>query len=262
MAMTWTPPSRKAAQKLPAIEIAETNQVQTYLDWLDGNPGIPRTVPPLFRDFAVRFSRSYFSPERGDKEPRKFEYEEVVHYEDDLARLWVSHSIDGRKVLMVSSEYVQYDGVTVRATVTAPHTTPYTEEWLQREGVAALYTVLAVQAYILYHRPEVVPVELAEPPRNRGASPARTPGRKPVKTIGGTVRKIIRLSAADPAPPMERHYKAIQWNVRGHYRRLTRKDGTPYLAYVKPHLAKRGEAKAAANTYRLTAAPKKEDEND
>lgn len=240
-ATTWQPPSIAAMGKLPAIDIEGVNRSQYYLDWFDAHPEIPRAIPPIYRDFIIRHSRSYYSPDK-DKAERVYSYIECIHYNDDMTELDACHVIDGKKVLTVHSRYLDYDGIHVKASLSAPGSTRYTEEWLRREGIATIYTALALQAYILYHRPEVVPVYLSEAAtqkRNVKSVPAK---KSAVKKITPTVKRYIRLSEAD-VERVTRQYRAIQWMVRGHYRRYTRKNGEQYLRFVAPHTAKRGEKK-------------------
>lgn len=234
----WIPPSVKSMEKLPTIEVIGENTIQVYLDWFNENKTIPRTIPPLYRDFVIRFSRTYPNKTPG-LPPVPHQYIECVHYAEDLASLEVCHVIDGKKVINVQSEYVQYDGPTVYAKASAPGSSPYDESWLKNEGMAVIYSVLAVQAYILYHRPEVVPVYLDSVPEKKAKkSSLDGGGKEKKKVISVTVRKFIRLSVEDK-PPKERNYRAIQWAVRGHYRRLSHKDGTEYMVYIRPHLAAR-----------------------
>lgn len=237
--MTWQPPSVKAAAKLPTIEIEGVNRVQHYLDWLDAHTEIPRAVPPLYREFRILFRRSYYAPGKDARE-RVYEYAEIVHYDDDLAGFAAAHVIDGKKVCLVTTRYVDYNGVNVKAAVTAPPSTPYQLDWIRREGVAVVYTVLSVQAYLLYHRPEIVPVFLTDPPKPRAQRAAPRKAEPKPRAVRDTVKRYIRLSETD-AEPTARQYRAIQWTVRGHYRRLTDKQGAERLVYIKPHTAKRGE---------------------
>lgn len=235
--MPWTPPSLKAAEKLPCIEIAEPDQVQTYLDWFDAHGEINRCIPPLYKDFIIKFSRRF---SEGRRTPDTHHYVEIVHYDDTLTELEAVHVLDGKKILRIAANYAEIDGKRIHVKLTAPTNSPFTESWLKDEAVAVACTVLSVQAHILYHRPEVIPVVLPAPERRSGGK--RTPTQRKIKQ---TVRKYIRLSASDPLPSV-RNYRAIQWQVRGHYRRITGADGKERLVYVRPHLAKRGNRKTAA----------------
>lgn len=231
----WTPPSLEKAEKLPQINVEQCDLVQKYLDWFNANKGISRTVPPLYKDFTIKFSRSYNGVVHN--------YIEIVHYFDDLCGFDACHVIDGKKVMTVRSNYADYVDSTIKLSASVPVQTKYTNDWLKNEATAVGCTVIAVQMYILYHRPELVPVEIV--PDTRRASPKKSSThnstQRPVRKISDKKRVIIRLSASDPEP-RRINYRSIQWQVRGHYRHL--QNGK--IIYIKPHLAKRGWKKNAA----------------
>lgn len=230
--MSWTPPSIKKLGNLPHIVVEEVDQIQKYIDWYNANPGIPRTVPPIYQDFVIEFSRSYLPG------PRTYRYIEIVHYDDDLCGFQVAHVIDGKKMGIISSRYEDYDDARIKIGLTAPTSTLYKVEWMKQEGVTAACTVLAVQMYILYHRPELVPVELPEPRRERLPAGKKPQNGMARKVIADTRRQIIRLGEKDTDFRVV-NYRKIQWTVRGHYRRL--KSGK--VVYVRPHAARRGNKK-------------------
>lgn len=232
--MTWTPPSLTSADKLPTVELVGDDLVETYRAWMLDHTEIPRCVPPIHRDFTLRYTRRFGGE-------RVYSYMEIVHYSDDLTVLELCHVIDGKKVLCCDSLYVEYRGDQISIDVTAPASTPYPQDWLDNEAGYAVTAVLSVQAYLLYHRPDIIPVLVDKPRKSSGKS---KPSKRE-RTVRDTVRRYIRLTADDPEPRAV-NYRAIQWTVRGHYRRLTAKDGTAKLVYVKPHTAKRGEKKITA----------------
>lgn len=231
--MTWTPPSLTSADKLPTVELAGDDLVETYRAWMREHPEIPRCVPPLYRDFTVRYTCRF-----GD---RVHSYTDIVHYSDELTVLALCHVIDGKKVLCCESFYAEYRGDQIPIHFTAPESTRYPVDWLENEAGATVMAVLAVQAYLLYHRPDIIPVFVDKPRKSSGKSNQS----KRERTVRDTVRRYIRLTADDPEPRAV-NYRAIQWTVRGHYRRITAKDGTAKLVYVRPHTAKRGEKKITA----------------
>lgn len=155
-ATVWHPPSAKRIAKLPAIVIAGNGSNQNILDWINANPRIPRQVKPLYQDFVIRYTRRYYTPGQ-DIMPRVYEYENCVHYDNTGTQLYASHAIDGRRIIIVHSNYADYNGINIKATVTATESIEeqYGEEWLRQEGAAVIYTVLATQAYIQWN-PEVV----------------------------------------------------------------------------------------------------------
>lgn len=249
MGLNYQFPSLKKIGKLPTIELADGSLLQKYKDWFSGSE-IQNCVPPLFRDFVIRFSLSF-----GDAE---HDYIEIVHYNEEMTEFAACHIIDGKKVMELESYYAEYYEDKIHALVHAPLTTKYSEEWLRNEASATVTAVLAVQAFVLYHKPEVVPVYLSESPKQgketaeKNSKPAQTRSKS---RVADSVRKYIRLTAEDKIP-VQRNYRAIQWQVRGHYRHLENKDGKRYVIYIKPHLAKRGNKPNAPRNIAVEANPK------
>jgi len=130
----------------------------------------------------------------------------------------------------------------------------------EQSAEAAVTSILAVQAYILYHKPEVIDVYAEPKPRKKPAqTPAKLNQSKPPKTVlRETVKRYIHIGETEK-PAVARHYSAIQWQVRGHYRRYKDDNGAvKKVIYIAPHLSKRGgdgKKKKKAGTYVL---PKKE----
>lgn len=241
-------PSIKKIGKLPTIELSDGSLLQKYKDWFSGS-GIQNCVPPIFRDFVIRFSLSF-----GDKE---HDYIEIVHYNEEMTEFAACHIIDGKKVMELESYYAEYYEDKIHALVHAPITTKYSEEWLRNEASATVTAILAVQAFILYHKPDIVPVYLSDPPKQRKKNEENTGTVKTSKKrVTDSVRRYIRLTSEDSAP-IQRNYRAIQWQVRGHYRHLENKDGKRYAIYIKPHLAKRGNKPNSPQSFIVDADPKK-----
>lgn len=243
----WTPPSVKKLDKLPHIQIEGDNHVDMYLNWLDVNSDLPRTVPPIWTDFVITFSRT-FPPDN-----RRHEYIEIVHYDDDLCGLSIAHLLDGKKILTVVSRYADYVGPMVKGSVYYPQNSRFKPDWLQNEGRSVIVTVLAVQLYLLSTKPEVVPKILPAPKRRANADIAQrrnTTVRE--KSYKAQRVKYIYLTKDDPPPKRVVNYRQISWMVRGHYRNQPIKGGTK-LIYIAPHRAARGEKKAGAMRLKLKA---------
>lgn len=244
-------PSLNKIGKLPCIELAAPNLAEKYARWFREAEGIPRCIPPLYQDFVIRHTAVYpDGPSRS--------YVEIIHYRDDLTQLEVCHIMDGKKILTAESNYSDYYDLMVHVAVRAPASSPWDASWLKNEGLAAVFCVLATQAFILYHKPDLIPVELPEPngkrksPKIQSAPPSET-------HVKDAVRQYIKLTSADDAPA-QRNYRAIQWKVRGHYRHLEHADGTKYVIYIKPHLAKRGNKPNNPKVFEVEATPKKEED--
>lgn len=249
MGLNYQFPSISKISKLPCIDVSEVNLAIKYQEWFREAEGIQRCVPPLYQDFVIKYSLDHGTGEHN--------YIDIVHYTDDLTQFAVCHVMDGKKILTTESDYSDYYDLTVHATVKVPSTSPYDMAWLKNEGLATVFGVLAVQAFILYHKPEIVPVELPEPKRKqkKTSENRETSVSAPKSHIKDSVRHYIRLAAGDYAPA-KRNYRSIQWQVRGHYRHLEHKDGTKYAVYIKPHFAKRGEKKNIPQTVVVDADTK------
>lgn len=238
--MSYTFPSLKNAEKLPQIVLDGDNSVQRYRDWLSES-GIVPTVPPLHEDFVLRYSCSFGG--------RRYDYADIVHYTDDLTGFIACHSISGKKALEVECSYLENDtpGI-VSGHASAPASSPYREDWLRSESSAVCTAVIATQAYILYHRPELIPTVLPEPQRRTSKKPYAA---KRAAYVARERRQIIRLG--DPGRlPVAKNYRAIQWQVRGHYRRLKNPDR---LVYIRPHTAQRGKKKLSPAPIIVKEAP-------
>lgn len=230
----WTIPSVSKLDKMPTIEFTAVNLLCEYRDWFNTHKEIPRCIPPLYQDFCIRYKLQF-----GERE---HDYIDIVHYNDELTALAACHCIDGKKVLFVESHYLDYDGANIKSSLRVPAKSRYSEDWLKNEAVATIFAVLGVQAYLLYHRPDIVPVFVdAKPSAKR--KPAKAQPR--TRTVSNIQKRYIRIGA-DDKPPRIVNYKAIQWTVRGHYRRITDKDGNRRMIYIKPHTAKRGKKKITA----------------
>lgn len=239
---TYQFPSLKAAEKLPAIELEGHDLPDKYRGWLSEHPEITTQVPPVYRDFTIRYTQ--------DWNGRIDHYVDIVHYSEDMTQYDACHAIEGKKIFELHADYAEYAGEDMPLHMTAPETTRYSREWLIAEGKATGHLIAAVQAYILYHRPEVIPVYLTDPPQRRKSSASKPVPKSGTKTVAKTVRRYIRLTGEDPLP-REINYRKIQWTVRGHYRRLPQKDGSEKLTFVRPHTAKRGERKTPAGTLKI-----------
>lgn len=218
MGLNYQFPSLKKIGKLPTIELSEANLANKYAIWFREAEGIPRCVPPLYQDFVIKHRFAFADGEH--------DFVDIVHYSDDLTQFEVCHVMDGKKILTSATDYADYYDLTVHAEVRIPENSPWDIAWLKNEGFSAVFMVLAVQAFILYHKPDVIPTELPEPKgKKKKSAEQRNTSSAPSKSrVKDSVRRYIRLTAEDEAP-VQRNYRAIQWQVRGHYRHLEHADG-------------------------------------
>ena len=239
----WQEPSLKKLGKLPCIELAGEGTVEEIKGWLKEHPEISRCVPPLYPDFVLRYKVRINS--------KLHEYVDIVHYSEDLTVFAVVHCIDGKKVLRADVDYNGVEGDRVPIYGTYPASSPYKDEWLQYETTATVPAVLAVQAYLLYHRPDVIPQVIDRPAPKPRKVPRKPEYKQSDRTVAPTVRRIIRITPEELREPKPKKYRAISWQVRGHYRRITGRDGEQRLVYIRPHTACRGKRKLAPGTIKI-----------
>lgn len=224
-------PSDKACEKLPRIVVG--GNANAMIEWINQHTEIDRRVPPVFSGWFVI-------------ELQQDEYKIVIcaTYTKDKTAFGFRSSINGLRAVVASMDYAKIgnDGV---AEVDSHYSTgalrTYSEGWLQQFAIFSINVIIAVQAYILYHKPEVIEqVVDASAPRK---TPDHTPQKKRKKSgnvkIKSTVRKLIRIDTRD-LPPKEYKYKKLAWSVRGHYRRVGKEKK---LKYIAPFTCSRGGAK-------------------
>lgn len=224
----WSPPKLSTVGKFPTVDIR--GDVNEYIQWFFLG-GINPFIPPIYREFVILFDST------GGKCTVYVEYLNMAQFRLCFYR-------GDKKKFFVSVDYDKASG----------------NEWEfdfhncsndasnERTSMIIIRLVLAVQAYILYHKPDVVPILIIDggekkPPKK---SAAKSVSAEPDRKIKKQVKKYIRLDAEDSKIMRDkspRNYRAIQWQVRGFYRRQNYKGGKTKMIYIAPHSAKRGEKK-------------------
>ena len=232
-------PSDKACEKLPRIVVG--GNANAMIEWINAHTEIDRRVPPVFAGWFV-------------VELQQDEYKIAIcaTYNDDKTAFIYRASINGLRAVIASMDYAKIDNdgfATIDSHYSAGALRAYSEEWLEQFAIFAANSITAVQAYILYHKPEVIE-QVADV-----SAPRKTPDhatQKKRKKSGGvkiksTVRKLIRIDTRD-LPPREYKYKKLAWSVRGHYRHVGKEKK---LKYIAPFTCNRGGAKnkPKAKTY-------------
>lgn len=241
-------PSDKACEKLPRIVVG--GNANAMIEWIDQHTEIDRRVPPVLSGWFVI-------------DLRQDEYKIVIcaTYTKDKTAFVFRASINGLRAVIASMDYAKIDDNGF-ATIDSHYSTgalrTYSEEWLQQFAMFSVYVIIAVQAYILYHKPDVIEqvVDASAPrktPDNAHQKKRKKSGNVKIKS---TVRKLIRIDTRD-LPPREYKYKKLAWSVRGHYRRVGKEKK---LKYIAPFTCNRGGAKnkPKAKTY-VVEEPKKQE---
>lgn len=256
----WVPPNLKKLD-LPTIEIPEENAVDKYHYWLDAHPEINRAVPPIYKDFTIRFSKSFTYPDR----PKVIhDYIDIVHYSDDLCAFAVCHVIDGKKKLISICDYDWIKAQNYNIICLVPHINSMSDEFIQTEPSSPVSLTIAIQNFLFLHKPEIIPTVLPKSDRRSKPTTVNTQKQQPHKKVKDTVKQYIRLDGTIPKVRTY-HYNKLQWQVRGHYRKTTH-DKKPCLIYIAPHYAKRDgikcKVKVSQPVTEITANPlKKENES-
>lgn len=232
-------PSDKACKKLPRIVVG--GNANAMLEWINQHTEIDRRVPPVLSGWFVI-------------ELQQDEYKIVIcaTYTNDKTAFVFRASINGLRAVIASIDYAQIDNDGV-ATVDSNYSTgalrTYSEEWLQQFAIFSVYVIIAVQAYILYNKPEVIEqaVDASDPRKTPNNSHQKKRKKNGNVKIKSTVRKLIRIDTRE-LPPREYKYKKLAWSVRGHYRHVGK---DKKLKYIAPFICNRGGAngKPKAKTY-------------
>lgn len=241
-------PSDKACEKLPRIVVG--GNANAMLEWINQHTEIDRRVPPVLSGWFVI-------------ELQQDDYKIVIcaTYTNDKTAFVFRASINGLRAVIASMDYAQIDDNGF-ATIDSHYSTgalrTYSEEWLQQFAIFSVYVIIAVQAYILYHKPEVIDQVVDAPAQHK--TPENTNQKKRKKNgsvkIKSTVRKLIRIDTRE-LPPREYKYKKLAWSVRGHYRHVGKEKK---LKYIAPFTCNRGGAKnkPEAKIYEIEEPKKQE----
>lgn len=228
----YTFPSRKKMATWPNIRIE--GDPNRFPKWLSENPDIDRRVPPVYLEFLVDAGK----------------YVIAVHYSESLTgfafRLWYSE----RTLLVGYVDYEYINGTTVHVSASASQSAAdnYGQDWLEQTSLAAALTVIGVQAYMLYFKPEITEQIYTPQHSNRSSSSGRRITQQPIRIRKHRIKRIT-LSAADK-PRKDIEYHKLAWHVRGHYRHVGK---DKHLAYIQPHTSTRGgkRYKTTAQQYEI-----------
>lgn len=241
-------PSDKACEKLPRIVVG--GDANAMIEWINQRTEIDRRVPPVFSGWFVI-----------ELQQGKYKIVICATYTNDKTAFVFRASINGLRAVIASMDYATIDNDGV-AEVDSHYSTgalrTYAEDWLQQFAIFSVHVIIAVQAYILYHKPEVIEQVVDASASHKTPENAHQKKRKKngsVK-IKSTVRKLIRIETRE-LPPREYKYKKLAWSVRGHYRRVGKEKK---LKYIAPFTCNRGGAKnkPKAKTY-VVEEPKKQE---
>ena len=241
-------PSDKACEKLPRIVV--DGNANAMIEWINQHNEIDRRVPPVLSGWFV------IEIQHG-----KYKIIICATYTKDKTAFGFRASINGLRAVIASMDYekIDNDGVaTVDFHCSAGALRTYVEDWLQQFAIFSVNVIIAVQAYILYHKPEVIEqvVDASAPRKTPENSHQKKRKKNGSVKIKSTVRKLIRIDTRE-LPPREYKYKKLAWSVRGHYRHVGKEKK---LKYIAPFTCNRGGAKVKpkAKIYEIEEQKKQE----
>lgn len=231
-------PSKKKIAKFPTVRIVGDNT--RYMGWLADHPEIDNRVPPIYQNFIIETDVLTI----------------LVCYTDDstcfYAKSWeIAHGKE-RTLSYVCIDYNECENGHFRLNHMPGLRQPITEQELAafaEFGKVTATMVIAVQAYILYHKPEVVE-QIYTPGESHGTTAKKHKvTAQPIK-VRKTKIKRITLTEQD-TPKKEIHYNKLSWHVRGHYRHVGK---DKHLVYIQPTIHNRNGKKYSikGQKYELT----------
>lgn len=231
-------PSQKKMAKFPVIHIAGDSD--RFITWITDHPEIDNRVPPIYQNFIVEAEDTRI----------------LVCYTDDstcfYAKAWrVSHGNE-KYISSISIDYNEcVDGKFRLNHMITPHAPAGLAEtnWFEKFSMVASTLVIGVQAYMLYHKPELVEQIYTPGESHPTRSKKHKVTAQPIK-IRKTKIKRITLTE-DDTPKKEIHYNKLSWHVRGHYRHVGK---DKHLVYIQPTIHNRNGKKYSVKTqnYELT----------
>ena len=232
----YTFPSQKSMSKYPLIKI--NGNPNDFSKWINAHPEIDNRVPPIYQNFRIEFTAS-----------EEFPCSIFVHYNDNLTAFLCKIRFNGENFATVKSDYENYTSeFEVNAAVPQRIADKYVNTWINEFLTAAVTIILAVQAYMLYFKPEIVEqiYAPAESKLRKTTTKKRRVNAEPIKIRQTKIKRIV-LNAND-RPPKNIDYKKLSWHVRGHYRHVGKEKK---LRYIQPFVCNRGGKKyhKSAPTY-------------
>lgn len=222
----WSPPKLSAVDKFPTVDIL--GDYNEYIRWFFSS-GINPFIPPIYEKFVILFG-----------EGKRVVYVEYLK----MTQFRFCFYSEGKKKFFAQVDYENTAGNDWDVNFKNCSDDRTNED----NCFQIVRLVLAVQAYLLYHKPEVVPILTNRVQKNRNTSQntEKKTSAAPPRKIKKQVKKYIYLNTTEEKALKDktpRNYRAIQWQVRGFYRRQNYKGGKTRLIYIAPHSAKRGEKK-------------------
>lgn len=227
MKLNFLFPSQKKIDKFPVIRIA--GDENRFCAWIVEHPEIDIRVPPVYQNFVVQSDHCRF----------------VVCYNSTITGFYAKCYYNELYIGAIFVDYNAYDGNGIPLKTDLPDSITETVDpnWLYRFCNAACSMIVGVQAYMLYHKPEIVE-QIYTPGESHGTTAKKHKvTAQPIK-IRKTKIKRITLTE-DDTPKKEIHYNKLSWHVRGHYRHVGK---DKHLVYIQPSIHTRNGKKYSIKT--------------
>lgn len=234
-------PSKKKMAKFPVVKIMGNED--RFLTWMMEHPEIDNRVPPIYQNFIIETENT----------------NTLVCYTDDstcfYAKVWENYHGKDRLLSCICIDYNECQNGKFRLNHAPGLHAPMTEMELQgftQVAQVSAWLVVAIQAYMLYHKPEIVE-QIYTPGESHGTTAKKHKvTQQPIKIRKTKIRRIT-LTEQD-TPKKEIHYNKLSWHVRGHYKHVGK---DKHLVYIQPTIHNRKGKKYAikGQTYEIPEDP-------
>lgn len=230
-------PSFSKLSSLTQIEISGSKMTSVSEELWNTDPVFP--LPPLFSEYCILI---------GDDSDSKDKTDIMIYCRyDSVSDVHLVHYVNGKKWYSVDIDFNTLEDDDDNGSKSVS----YYVDWLKNNQVEqelleelSLYTIMSwgcVSYYILTFRSDVE----QEIIKSKKTSKNKTKSKQS-NTIYIRSKKKKYVITDEEIVPKQKKYRAMCWNVRGHFRSRSSADGSSKLIYVKPHIAKRKKGTASA----------------
>lgn len=218
MKLNFLFPSQKKIDKFPVVRIA--GDENRFCKWMVEHPEIDPRVPPIYQNFVITSEHCTF----------------VVCYNDTITGFYAKCQYETVYIGAIFVDYSKLEGNRIKLQADIPDSIVETVDpnWLYSFCNAACSMIAGVQAYMLYHKPEIVEQIYTPGEERKSSTKKKRITQQPIK-VRKTKIKRITLTEQDK-PQKEIHYNKLSWHVRGHYKHVGK---DKHLVYIQPGIRNR-----------------------
>lgn len=226
-------PSQKKMAKFPVVHIAGNED--RFIDWLADHPEIDKKVPPIYQNFVIESATTTV----------------LVCYNDTVTAFYTKAWYNGLHIASTHIDYNECVGTQFRLNLKSNQKAveSHAPEWIVEYSQYVSMLVIAVQAYMLYHKPELVEQIYTPGESHPTRSKKHKVTAQPIRIRKTKIKRITLTD--DDTPKKEIHYNKLSWHVRGHYRHVGK---DKHLVYIQPSVHTRNGKRYSlkTQTYELT----------